>query len=254
MRLVNIGCGEAKAQGWINLDIDPAGADVLGHDVSQGLPFEDSSCDAAYCSHLLEHLPKEAAPAFLAECLRVLRPGGVLRLAVPDLEAIVRLYLDRLEKALAGDAAAGEEYDWLLLELFDQMTREEPGGMMRAFWERQPMPAEAFVTARVGSELTRFRQGLAAGHIPPRPAAAPRRDLQEADRAVGAFRRGGEVHRWMYDRLSLGRLLARAGFRDVRQVAAGQSAIPGFAASGLEITPEGEVRKPDSLFMEAVRP
>lgn len=66
----------------------------------------------------------------------------------------------------------------------------------------------------------------------------------------GSFRRSGEIHQWMYDRFSLGRLLRDAGFEGARICRAGESDIPGFAEYRLEIS-GGRERKPDSLYIEA---
>jgi len=255
MELLNVGCGDNAREGWVNLDLNPGAAGVLACDVSQGLPFDSGVFDAVYCSHVLEHLPKAEAPALVAECLRVLRPGGIARFAVPDLEAIVRLYLRSLDRALLGDAQAEAEYDWMMLELFDQTVREVSGGQMRRHWERAPLPAESFVVERVGGELTGFLERLRRGEIPPQPPAPPGNARDEASLlAIGRFRRGGEVHHWMYDRLSLGRLLGAAGFAGVCVRAAKESAIPDFTRHHLDVTPDGRVRKPDSLFMEGARP
>lgn len=57
------------------------------------LPVADGSAEVVYSSHMLEHLDREEARVFLGECHRVLRPGGVLRLAVPDLQMLVANYL-----------------------------------------------------------------------------------------------------------------------------------------------------------------
>ncbi|MDQ7834342.1 MAG: hypothetical protein RDU24_03075 [Humidesulfovibrio sp.] len=96
---------------------------------------------------------------------------------------------------------------------------------------------------------------LRRGEIPPQPPAPPGSTRDESDLlAIGRFRRGGEVHHWMYDRLSLGRLLGAAGFAGVCVCAAHESAIPDFARHHLDVTLDGRVRKPDSLFMEGVRP
>jgi len=254
MKLLNVGCGDCLHEAWVNLDLQGGRPGVLRHDLAQGLPFADGGFDAVYCSHVLEHLPRDEAPALVRECLRVLRPGGVGRFVVPDLEAIVRLYLDRLERSLAGEAPAQAEYDWMLLELFDQTVRETPGGMMRAHWEQNPLPAQAFIEERVGGELTGFLERLRRGEVPPQPAAPPGGARDEASLLrLGRFRRSGEVHHWMYDRFSLGRVLGAAGFAGVTVCAADASAIPGFAGFYLDVTPHGRVRKPDSLFMEGLR-
>lgn len=93
LRQVHIGCGPCLLEGWTNIDVYPA---PLSLNVLWGLPFEDHSVDRVYVSHLLEHLfyPRDVAP-FLAELRRVLRPGGVLRLVVPDIEACIEAYQQR---------------------------------------------------------------------------------------------------------------------------------------------------------------
>jgi predicted SAM-dependent methyltransferase len=247
MILLNVGCGSRHHPDWINIDACPRSPDVLAGDLTQGLPFEDQGVDAVYAAHVVEHIPRHLAPAAMKECLRVLRHGGIIRVAVPDFEAMARLYLNLLRDAGAGDEAARERYEWIVIEMFDQMVRTTPGGDMVDYWACQPMPAEDLVMQRCGEEAANAVAMLRRrGHTPaPRPTTAE---------DVGAFRLSGEVHQWMYDRLSLGTLLTRAGFSEPRVVRADESAIPGFAGYHLDTDPAGAVRKPDSLFMEAVKP
>ena len=70
---------------------------------------------------------------------------------------------------------------------------------------------------------------------------------------AGLYRASGEVHRAAYDRIAIHDVLAGAGFAEICVMLAGESRIPDFAGYGLEVH-EGRIRKPDSLFMEAVRP
>jgi hypothetical protein len=70
----------------------------------------------------------------------------------------------------------------------------------------------------------------------------------------GMFRRSGELHKWMYDRYSLGKALAAAGFADTKQCGAAESRIAEWASFHLDTEPDGSTYKPDSLFMEATRP
>gem|GEM_PF-106570 len=251
-RLLNLGCGSRYHPAWVNVDFRSNGNGVIVHDLKKRLPFDDVSFDAVYHSHVLEHFPKHHAPLFLRECFRVLRPGGILRVVVPDLEQIVRLYLEALEKSLQGNHEAQYRYEWIMLELFDQMVRNVSGGDMFQYWRQNPMPAEAFVIARMGSEVKnvlhdlRSRQSSSSN---PRPPEAPREP-----EAIGRFRLSGEVHQWMYDRYSLGKLLCEAGFEDVRVCRADESAIPDFNTYRLDIESDGSVRKPDSLFMEGRKP
>jgi len=63
----------------------------------------------------------------------------------------------------------------------------------------------------------------------------------------------GELHRWMYDRHSLGQLLAQAGFRGVQRQSADTSLIAGWTEFHLDTNADGSVYKPESLFMEGVK-
>lgn len=71
------------------------------HDLKYGIPFRDSSVDFIFSSHVLHHLYREDALALIREAVRVLKPGGTIRITVPDLEVIVAMYLEgRREQAL----------------------------------------------------------------------------------------------------------------------------------------------------------
>lgn len=108
---VNIGCGTSGAPGWYNVDNSPTiplsripllrkipripawPADVRRHDVTKGLPFRDQTIECIYSSHTFEHFTWQQSLSVARECFRVLKPGGVLRIVVPDLELLVRDYL-----------------------------------------------------------------------------------------------------------------------------------------------------------------
>jgi SAM-dependent methyltransferase len=67
-------------------------------DITLGLPVLDNSAAGVFCSHVLEHLPRDAVPDALLETKRVLRPGGRFRLVVPDLEWRALHYVDAAKK------------------------------------------------------------------------------------------------------------------------------------------------------------
>jgi predicted SAM-dependent methyltransferase len=67
------------------------GIDALWYS-DDGLPFDGGTCDFIYNEHFLEHLTIEQGRHFLRECCRVLKPGGVLRIAMPDMNECVRQY------------------------------------------------------------------------------------------------------------------------------------------------------------------
>lgn len=92
---LHIGCGKFPRPGWINLDnkVRP-GVDCVA-DLRAELPFPDGAVDYAVAIHVLPHIRLDALPAALARIRRVLRPGGVLRLALPDLERAIEAYRRR---------------------------------------------------------------------------------------------------------------------------------------------------------------
>jgi predicted SAM-dependent methyltransferase len=89
---LHIGCGGHHLQGWINIDNYPA---PLAIDLNWGLPFVAGSVRFVYLAHLLEHLfyPKQTH-WLLDEIHRVLAPGGIVRIVVPDIEQCLRAYVD----------------------------------------------------------------------------------------------------------------------------------------------------------------
>lgn len=74
--------------------------DIEYGDATKGLPIKDSSVDVLYSSHMLEHLDRNEAAKFLKEVFRILSPGGIIRIAVPDIKKQVAQYNE------SGDADA----------------------------------------------------------------------------------------------------------------------------------------------------
>jgi hypothetical protein len=94
MVLINLASGPHPLPGWINVDLDPAGAQVVA-DFARTLPFGTARADFLHCEDFIAQLPPVAALAFLRECRRVVKSSGVLRLLTPDLAKLARMYLER---------------------------------------------------------------------------------------------------------------------------------------------------------------
>lgn len=96
MAKLHLGCGPRLLPGWINIDYI-LGADVM-LDLRRPIPLGNESVDYVFSEDFIEHLTFQAGSALLAECARVLKPGGVLRLVTPDLRVLAASYLERSER------------------------------------------------------------------------------------------------------------------------------------------------------------
>lgn len=263
VKCLNLGCGSRTVSGWTNLDRKASGPGVIEHDLRRPLPFADASFDFVYSSHVLEHFSRADGESLVKESVRVLRPGGILRVVVPDMEHLARLYLRSLERAVAGEENAAPDYEWSFLMLYDQAVRSQPGGQMLQYLQQPRIPNPEFVLACSGSEMAPHLEATA------KPARRGLRKLfsRQGRRAIwkrllgtryemfaaGRFRCSGEIHQWMYDRYSLGELMRRCGLERVERRTADVSGLAGWERVHLDLDPDGHVYKPESLFMEGVK-
>lgn len=155
MIALNLGCGFRTSPRCVNLDwsplvrlkASPAGrrlagvvlngqrlenfrsmtGDVVACDLRKGIPAETASVDLVYHSHVLEHIDRADVPVFLREIRRVLKPGGIHRVVVPDLERRVRAYVASLDAALAAGTTPAD-HDATVSELLEQSVRREAAG------------------------------------------------------------------------------------------------------------------------------
>lgn len=265
---LNVGCGDKYHPEWTNVDMSATSPHVIAANLLQGFPFAGNSFAVVYHSQVLEHIPKNHAAGFIAECFRVLQPGGILRVVVPDLENIVTEYLHLLQANLSAPTAASRaNYDWIMMELYDQTVRNRSGGEMAAMLTTPVMANEAYVLNRIGHVGRQYRKRLVAtAPMAPAKSGLAQKVINRAKKlyksllpapseaeSIGRFRLGGEIHYWMYDRYSLGRLLLEAGFENPVVMQPHQSDIPGWANFELDVK-NGLVYDPTSLFMEAKKP
>jgi len=95
---LHIGCGTKIIDGFVNMDVDDAIPDVDVHGSIQDLArFADGQFREIYLSHTLEHIPYGEVSAVLRELNRICAPAGVVRISVPDLDRICRLYVEHLD-------------------------------------------------------------------------------------------------------------------------------------------------------------
>lgn len=112
---LNLGAGTKAIPGWINVDIRPLKGITVVSDL-RTLPFATESVDLVYACHVLEHFGRHEYMDVLKEWYRVLKPGGKIRIAVPNFEKCVDWYLNHcLEGDLTdvlGLVVGGQKYPY----------------------------------------------------------------------------------------------------------------------------------------------
>jgi SAM-dependent methyltransferase len=93
IRRLHWGCGSVRPPGWINSDIQAGEGVDLCADILDGLPLESDSIDYISSQHALQQLRAYDIIKALRELRRVLKPGGVLRLCLPDLDKAIAAYV-----------------------------------------------------------------------------------------------------------------------------------------------------------------
>lgn len=92
MKKLHLGCGSNLLQDWLNSDYCPQSDAVLRLDATKTFPFADASMDYILSEHMIEHLTHSDGTIMLAQCHRILRRNGKIRVSTPDLSFLVGLY------------------------------------------------------------------------------------------------------------------------------------------------------------------
>jgi predicted SAM-dependent methyltransferase len=92
--MINLGSGHWKLKGWVNVDIDHGSRPDVLADLSSDLPFRNACADFMHTEDFIDQLDLDGAAAFLRECHRILKPGGVLRVLTPNVEKLCRMYIN----------------------------------------------------------------------------------------------------------------------------------------------------------------
>lgn len=157
MTLLNLGCGTVTSDepGVVNIDrsiylrlrqnrllrpiiplvvrghrrekLNSLPDNILVHDLSRGIPFDTATVDAVYHSHMLPHLDRDVAEELLREVARVLKPGGIHRIVVPDFEMLCDQYLRHFAKC-ERDPDERANHDEYISRILEMSVRKEAYG------------------------------------------------------------------------------------------------------------------------------
>jgi len=271
-RKLNFGCGTRYVDGWENIDFYSSGPAVRRVNLLHGLPYPPNSFDLVYSSHVLEHFTRPQCRAMLLECFRVLKPGGSVRVVVPDIALTIDEY-QRVRRLPDDDATKAGRYRWIMIELLDQLVRTQRHGE----WGKMLTDLEAASPDNL-ADYVRHRLSIKEG----KRTAAPRPKTREklkglrhklASRSIYWWLKVvrlmvppsvrssvfndtsiGEKHLWMYDEYGMSLMLRETGFVDVTRKQHDESNIVGFCEDMLDTNLDGSPYKALSLYMEAKRP
>ena len=135
-RLLNLACGSKISNhgNWVNVDFKSPNPNVRECNILDGLGYRSQYFDVVYSSQFIEHLSYCVAQKVLEDLAKILKKGGFIRLVTPDLEELSKSYIKYLsELKIKPNKILEEKYDWIRLEIFDQIVRDFSGGEMLKF-------------------------------------------------------------------------------------------------------------------------
>ena len=181
---LHIGCGKRYIPGFLHVDILPAQHIDVVADV-RNLDFAESgSVDLVYACHLLEHFGRMEYRAVLTEWLRVLKPGGILRLSVPDFAACAALYYEQgLVDGLSGlmgliSGGQRDEFDYHKM-IFDEPVPDE-GAQIAGLPRGAPLGLAADRSRDRGRLLPGLYPAFSQGQRPPHEPQSGRHQVSGA--------------------------------------------------------------------------
>jgi len=255
---------------------------VYSRDIAKPLEFPDATFDAVNTYHVFEHLTPQEGRNFTAEIFRVLKPGGIFRISVPDLEHICRQYLNYLERSLQDPSIQNIQiYQWTVMEMVDQAVREKSGGLMLETIASGQYDKE-YINQRYSDVFKPFLESLHRSDEKEEQPLIQRNFIQRicsltpGKLSRGVLHRGKklcrrissgkkedkvfspretkEAVRWMYDRLSLRLLVEKAGFVKYAQMTYKDSSIPNWGRYNFDKSNHGDYAIDPSVYVECVKP
>jgi predicted SAM-dependent methyltransferase len=96
---LHLGAGDSTPPGWLGTDIAPTSPGILCMDARKPFPVPDQSFNYVFSEHMIEHISWHEGAFMLRECYRILKPGGKIRIATPDLGVLLGMYCNEVSPA-----------------------------------------------------------------------------------------------------------------------------------------------------------
>jgi len=267
-QFLNVGCGDIfiDSPEWINIDWAPKNRKIIKANLLQPLKFPSQSFDLIYTSHFVEHISRDKLNAFLTEMKRLLKDGGILRIAAPDFEYLTRKYINLI------DSSEYEKSQFITAQILDQCVRKRSGGSIPDWYSR----------ASKNPELLKFIKEVNGHRFNPRVISVNSGTLLlekmlDFRKVFGKLRKiyiesvlkllpdsfvetqvsltePGENHAWVYDFFYLRNNLQEAGFSSVMKMSASTSNLIDFPYKSLDTDSlEIPIKGKETMFIEAIR-
>jgi predicted SAM-dependent methyltransferase len=267
MRFLNLACGDIFITSplWENCDFAPKSSDVKQVNLLGGLPYDDNTFELAYCSHYIEHIPKNEILNFLQECNRVLKPNGLIRLVLPNFENIAREYIKNIDQ---GNLLHSE---FNIVEMIDQCTRSESGGELIKWYRTASVDTNlySYIKHRTGYVINPNRNKSESFWIKFKNLNLIKLKFKTQlifskfiiSILPGWFQLNhvsktatGEKHLWVYDFNSISNFLKQAGFSSIVEKDSHNSSYSIFPVFPLDVNSNNESRKgAESMYIEAIK-
>ena len=264
MKKINLACGAKLCllPGWENVDFQNSGRKVKSMNLIKRLKYNNESIDVIYHSQFIEHLTFDQGLFFLKECYRILKKGGVMRIVTPDLENQVLAYISLLRELKNNPKTEANrlKYQWIKLEILDQLSRNQSGGNQVKFLNQNGESLRDYISERLGRSGIELLDNLSENYDENFLKKFLRKIYNFIKNVgvskfskVGKFRLGGEIHYTVYDYFDLSNLLGDAGFNKIELMKYNKSNIPDWDKTLLDQSKDGLHDGKNCLFVEVIK-